>query len=103
MDFVHLIVWKFRPEAGKEAEFEAAYGPRGTWAALFARGSAGYLGTELARAEDGSYLTVDRWASRAAYEAFRARSEEEYAALDRACEALTASETPLGTFDTIDA
>ena len=100
---MHLLLWKFRPAAGKEAEFEAAYGPRGAWAALFARGSAGYLGTDLLRGADGSYLTIDRWRDRTAFEAFRTRFEAEYAALDRECEAMTGSETPLGTFDTLDA
>src|SRR3954470_15059604 len=100
---MHLIVWTFRPRAGKEAEFEAAYGPRGAWAALFARGSAGYLGTELSLGPDGSYLTIDRWTDRAAFEAFRGGFEAEYHALDLICEALTGSETSLGSFDTIGA
>jgi heme-degrading monooxygenase HmoA len=96
---VYAIVWAFRPKAGRERAFEEAYGPAGGWAALFGRAE-GFLGTELLRAEDGSgrYLTVDRWQSRAAYEAFRASRRGEYEALDRACEALTDSEEPIGTF-----
>lgn len=31
------VVWRFRPAAGREAEFVAAYGPAGDWARLFAR------------------------------------------------------------------
>jgi heme-degrading monooxygenase HmoA len=96
---VYVIVWAFRPKAGCERAFEEAYGPAGGWAALFGQAE-GFLGTELLRAEDGSsrYLAVDRWQSRGAYEAFRAARRAEYEALDRACEALTASEESVGTF-----
>jgi hypothetical protein len=44
------------------------------------------------------YLTIDRWRSRAAYEAFVRSSGPLYAALDRRGEALTASEHRLGAF-----
>jgi len=96
---VYVIVWKFRPQPGREVEFERAYGPAGDWGTLF-RGAPGYVGTDLFRAADGSgqYLTVDRWESRAAYEAFRVARRAEYEAMDRACEALTASEERVGDY-----
>lgn len=34
----YLIVWEFHPKKGAEARFEEAYGARGVWAQLFARG-----------------------------------------------------------------
>jgi heme-degrading monooxygenase HmoA len=87
---------------GRESEFERAYGPSGEWTRLFQRGE-GYLGTEqLQRSEDPrEYLTLDRWASRAAYEAFRARFSSEYRRLDHRLEELTEEETPLGTFEAL--
>src|SRR5262245_49368963 len=93
------IVWAFRPRPGREVEFEQAYGAGGDWIALF-RQAPGFLGTELLRATDGSgqYLTVDRWESPAAYEAFRAARGAEYEALDRAHEALTVFEEKVGDF-----
>jgi heme-degrading monooxygenase HmoA len=96
---VYVIVWVFHPKPGREAEFERAYGPAGDWVALF-RGAPGYLGTDLLRATDGTgrYLTADRWESRAAYEAFRVARRAEYEAVDRACEALTASEERVGDY-----
>jgi hypothetical protein len=99
---VYVIVWSFRPRPGCGRAFEEAYGPGGAWAALFGQ-AADCLGTELLRAADGSgrYLTVDRWRSRAAYEAFRAARRGEYEALDRACEALTDSEERVGEFDAL--
>jgi heme-degrading monooxygenase HmoA len=99
---MYAVLWRFRPRVGRESEFERAYGPSGEWALLFRRGD-GYLGTELLRRSDdpGEYLTLDRWASRAAYEAFRARFSTEYRRLDHRLEELTEAETPLGTFESL--
>jgi len=97
---VHVIVWRFRPKGGRELEFERAYGPQGVWVGLFSEGE-GYLGSDLLRSADGEYLTLDRWTSREAYEAFRARRADRYREIDRACEELTEAETPLGTFESV--
>jgi 8-oxo-dGTP pyrophosphatase MutT (NUDIX family)/heme-degrading monooxygenase HmoA len=94
----HVLVWEFSPAAGRAAEFERAYGPDGDWARFFRR-DPGYLGTELLRGAAGRYLTLDRWRSRAAFEAFKTREAEEYAAIDRRMEALTSRETAIGAFD----
>jgi 8-oxo-dGTP pyrophosphatase MutT (NUDIX family) len=96
----HVIVWEFRVRAGREIEFEAAYGPEGDWARLFRRDPA-YLGTELLRDRSDRlrYLTIDHWASGAANDAFRERWRSEYEALDRRCDALTEHEEPLGRYD----
>jgi heme-degrading monooxygenase HmoA len=89
---MYAIVWEFSIPAERVAEFERVYGPEGEWAALFRHGE-GYLGTELLRderedeREPGRYLTLDRWSSRLAYDAFRAHFVDEYQALDRRCEA----------------
>lgn len=98
---MYVLVWEFRPRRGREAEFEAAYGPDGEWVRLF-RGGEGYLGTELHRdtADARRYLTIDRWASRRAYESFRAAHRDAYEAIDRRCEALTERETSIGSFET---
>jgi heme-degrading monooxygenase HmoA len=87
---------------GREREFERAYGRSGEWTRLFQRGE-GYLGTELLqRSEDPrEYLALDRWASGAAYDAFRARFSNEYQRLDRRFEELTDEETLLGTFEAL--
>ena len=47
----------------------------------------------------GRYVTIDRWESEEAYRAFRARFAGEHDAVDRACEALTVEETPLGAYE----
>ena len=99
----YLIAWEFRPRPGAQAEFERIYGPEGDWAQLFRR-SDGYLGTELLRDREhpGRYLVLDRWASVEHYEQFRKVHGADYKDLDRRCESLTASETAIGTFVTLD-
>ena len=95
-----LILWEFRVRPGGEAAFERAYGPGGAWERLFASAE-GWLGTDLLRdeADPGRYLTLDRWTSAAAYDAFRAGHREAYGALDRECGTLTADERLVGRFE----
>jgi len=57
---MHVILWRYRSRPGGEAEFEAAYGDDGTWVRFF-RSGRGFLGSELMRGSDGTYLTIDRW------------------------------------------
>jgi heme-degrading monooxygenase HmoA len=94
-----VVVWKFEIAEEKIAAFEAAYGPQGAWAQLFGT-SPDYQGTELLRDAyiPGSYLTIDRWASEAAFRAFRKDHDPEYEALDRSSDALTSQETRIGAY-----
>ena len=96
----YLIAWEFRPRPGSEKEFEKAYGPNGLWAQLFARNQ-GFIATELNRdlKDPHRYLTLDLWASRDAFERFKAEHQSEYQVLDQQCEALTDQETELGRFE----
>jgi heme-degrading monooxygenase HmoA len=94
-----VVVWQFEIAEEKISAFEAAYGPEGNWAQLFRR-SPDYLGTELLcdAYDSGSYLTIDRWASEAAYRNFRKGNDAGYEALDRTCDALTSRETRIGAY-----
>ena len=96
---VYVIIWEFHVKHESRRAFEKAYGPRGAWARFFMCGE-GYLGTELLRnaGQPGRYVTIDRWTSRVAYEAFRAARLTEYEALDRSYAALTECETALGSY-----
>ena len=98
MSYVYL--WRFVVRPGSEAEFEAAYGQDGAWVRLF-RKADGYLDTKLLRdqAAPGTYVTIDRWASRAAWEAFRAAWAVEWEAIDNRCQALTEREEEIGRFE----
>ena len=95
------IIWRFEVEDEHRAALEATYGPTGDWARLFAR-SGGFRGTELMRAQDGSYLTLDIWRARADFDAFLAEHRAEYDALDRRTEAWTRAEHRLGEYEVME-
>ena len=97
---VYTVAWSYRVVAGCEGAFEALYGAQGAWCRLFARSPA-YLGTQLLRdaGDPRTYVTLDRWASRAEYDVFLQDVREAYADIDRAGDALTEVESRLGSFD----
>jgi heme-degrading monooxygenase HmoA len=99
----YVIIWEFVAKAGEEARFEAAYGPNGAWAGCFRQG-AGYLGTELNRDAriQRRYVTMDFWASKEAYEEFKAQHAAEYEAIDHKCADLTEQERELGKFERVE-
>jgi heme-degrading monooxygenase HmoA len=94
------ILWQFDTTEDQAPAFAEAYGPEGVWVSFFQHAD-GYQGTELFRRTDAPpcFLTLDRWESRAAYEAFRRAHAADYAALDTACEKLTVRETFLAAWD----
>jgi hypothetical protein len=96
----HLLIWKFRPQAGREHEFALAYGADGVWAALFGK-SRGYLGTTLCRPDQpgGWWLTIDRWNSGPDFEAFGSEHGDEYRALDSELEGVSGEEEFVGAFE----
>ncbi|PYO68384.1 MAG: hypothetical protein DMD69_07085 [Gemmatimonadetes bacterium] len=96
-----VVVWMFEAKAGAEEDFIRTYGPEGEWAKLFRR-SAGYVDSALAR-DIGiarRFVTIDRWASRAAFDEFKASAKADYDALDARCQHLTRSERLIGHFET---
>jgi quinol monooxygenase YgiN len=98
-----IVLWQFEVHPDHVAAFEAAYGPAGDWARLFAAHD-GFIAVELVRDRSRSrqYLTIDRWRSRAEYQAMHASVSEEYRRLDRLCESFTSGEEKLGEFDVLD-
>lgn len=94
-----VVVWEFRIKPGMEQGFVQNYGPQGSWAKLMSR-SGGYRGTALLRdsADASRFLLTDRWKSEGEFQQFKQHFAEEYAALDKECEALTVSEVCLGNF-----
>ncbi len=87
-----VVVWRFRVGASSVEAFERAYGTHGPWVELFA-GYRGFLGSELVRSDEpGQYLTIDRWASRAAFDACMDAARDDYARLDGELAVLTGSE-----------
>jgi heme-degrading monooxygenase HmoA len=90
---VFVRVWRFRPRGAQESEFNLVYGENGAWVKLF-RVAAGYRGTELRRVstDPSEYLTIDRWDSRAAWDAFLREHAARYEDLDRQTRHLTEQE-----------
>lgn len=88
-----VAIWKFTVAADRVPDFVRAYGPDGIWAELFRRAE-GYISTRLVQDRDdtGVFVTIDSWTSQAAWNAFREDFAEDYAAIDRQCEALTVDE-----------
>lgn len=96
-----VVLWMFEAKVGAEEHVSRVYGPDGDWAQLFRR-SDGYVETQLARDVEVArrFVTIDRWASRGAFDEFKAACRAEYDALDARCRALTRSERLIGHFET---
>ncbi|HEV2867349.1 MAG TPA: antibiotic biosynthesis monooxygenase [Allosphingosinicella sp.] len=94
------LVWRYEVRDEHRQAFEDAYGPTGEWARLFAR-SGGFRGTELMRADDGSYLTVDVWRAAADFEAFIDEHRSDYESLDRRTAAWTRCEHRIGEYEVL--
>ncbi|HEY5551693.1 MAG TPA: antibiotic biosynthesis monooxygenase family protein [Opitutaceae bacterium] len=88
-----VAVWRYRVRPAKTEAFLRAYGADGAWVELFQRGD-GYISTELLRdaSDPAVFVTIDRWESRVAYDAFRKQFADEYFALDSVCAAFTEDE-----------
>jgi heme-degrading monooxygenase HmoA len=95
------LIWRYEVRDEHRAAFEAAYGPEGDWARLFSR-SGGFRGTELLRAQDGSYLTLDVWRARADFDAFISNHHADYEALDLLTQAWTHAEHQLGDYEVLE-
>lgn len=100
----YVIVWEFRIRPGVQKQFEEAYGFHGEWVRLFRQDPA-YIRTDLIQDvhEARRYLTLDFWASEAAYEAFRESRKDEYKSIDAKCEQMTEAEREVGRFSWFDA
>ena len=95
----YTVIWEFRVAPGAEAAFMKHYGPDGDWAALFRRDPSYVETLLLADTSDPlRFLTIDRWTSHAAYEAFRSAYADAYEALDEVCEGFTVHEAALGSY-----
>jgi heme-degrading monooxygenase HmoA len=96
----YAIIWEFFVAPAKVAAFEAAYGADGAWTQLF-RQAFGFIEVKLLRCDDqaGRYLTIDRWASVAAFEDFKRLFAAEYQALDAQLEGLASTEVRVGAFE----
>ena len=109
---MYVVIWEYDVRDGCDAAFAALYGDQGEWVALF-REFEGYIGTELLRdarqpparetAAHGPpqafrFVTIDRWVSPAAYDAFLTAAKSRYAHIDARGDALASAERCIGRF-----
>jgi heme-degrading monooxygenase HmoA len=105
------VIWEFDVRAGCEAAFAALYGNEGEWVALF-REYPGFVDTELLRdvrpADADStrwvttrWVTIDRWTSKDAYDAFLTAAQSRYAHIDARGDTLTLAERRIGAYTTL--
>jgi heme-degrading monooxygenase HmoA len=94
------VIWEYEVHTGREGDFTALYGGEGAWVGLF-REYTGYVGTELLcdTSQPRRFVTVDRWISQAAYDAFLTATKPRYADIDALGDALTANERCIGRFE----
>ena len=99
----YVVIWEFKVRPDMRKAFEDAYGVHGEWARFF-REDPAYIRTELIRDvhEHGRYLTLDFWASEAAYETFRERRKDEYRTIDSSCDEMTEVERETGRFTGVE-
>jgi quinol monooxygenase YgiN len=97
---MYYVVWEYEVRADQLAAFETLYGPTGAWSQLF-HAAEGYRGTELYRdtTRPTHFVTVDRWATPAALEAYLPTVRESYDRLDEQGAALTIREQRIGAFE----
>lgn len=93
-------IWEFEVDADVRDYFVQVYGPAGAWVELF-RTAPGFQETVLLQdvARPDRLVTLDRWESRAAWDAFRQAQAKAYTELDLATGGLARSERHLGTLE----
>ena len=93
---MYVRVWEYDVDPERADEFVAAYDAAGDWSQLFRRGT-GYAGTRLYRSSDDatSLVTVDRWASEAAWAEFLSQHRDQYDALDARTSGLSRAQREL--------
>ena len=97
---MYQIVWEYEVQSDRIAAFVELHGPTGGWSCLFG-GAPGYRGTELYAdtARPTHFVTLDRWTSAAALDAYLPTVQGDYARLDARGATPTVRERRLGAFE----
>ncbi len=98
----YSIIWKYKIKPESKEKFEHEYGPRGTWFKLFSQ-SINYAGSFLSKSgeETDTYILIDMWTDKEAYEEFKEKNREVYNRLSAGFENLYEREEKVGSFDLI--
>jgi len=94
---MYCLVWKYKVSSTK-AKFEEEYGRSGSWFKFF-EACEDYLGHDLMKGEDGTYILVDKWMSKADFQDFLDENKAEYDQLNEKSKALYDEEVEMGEYE----
>jgi len=94
---MYTIVWQYTVHPQHLHTFIEYYHAAGKWVEFF-QPSPFYVGTDFLQLEDLTFITIDKWWSKEAYEQFLKEHQQAYASLDKLCEGFTTEEHLIGKF-----
>ena len=94
---MYCLVRKFTVSVNP-SDFEATYGRSGSWFKFF-ESCDDFLGSELMRGENGSYLLVDKWMSKEEYQNFIEQNRAAYDLLIEKNSSFYDSEASIGEYN----
>lgn len=98
----YAVIWKYRVKPQNTATFEQEYGFGGTWFKLFSESNE-YKGSFLHKSETepNTYLLIDTWSNRQAYEDFKTLHQDLYNQLSIKFEYLYETEEKIGGYNLV--
>ena len=98
-----VAIWKYEVKEDSIGKYEELYGQNGKWVNLFKENS-GYVTTEFIKntSHPSEYITIDKWESYDHYQNYLEKNKDEIIEIDAEGEELTANETKIGWFETVD-
>ncbi len=98
----YSVIWKYKVKLENIKIFEHEYGFEGTWFKLFSE-SKEYKGSFLHKSETepNTYLLIDTWTSKQAYEDFKKLKQDAYNELSSKFEYLYDTEEKIGSYDLV--
>jgi len=94
-----IIIWKYRVLRENSDAFRFEYASGGVWEKLFSQ-SEDFIGSYLHRGveENNTYILIDRWTTKAAYEDFLFNNHATYQKLSKLLQHLYETEEKIGSF-----
>ena len=97
---MYCIVWKYGVDKSSASKFEEEYSRSGSWFKFF-EPCDDFLGHDLLKAADGTYLIIDKWMGKKDYDSFVKSNQIEYSALEDKTKELYQSEEKIGEFEAL--
>lgn len=98
---MYYLVWEYEVNKPAQGKFEEAYSRTGEWFKFF-EPCDDFLGHELVKnTKDESYILIDKWMDKKAYESFLKSNQLEYESLNESSRPLYDSEKLVGTYQTL--